>query len=63
MDNFNIYLLISPDECVIDKSKIIIQKKLPYVLNIENYEVALTEFTTSKFQCRYTLAVSNMIPN
>ena len=62
MDNFNVYLIVSPEECIIDKSKLIIKKKLPYVLNIKNYEVALTEFTTSKFQCKYTLVVSDMVP-
>ena len=47
MDNFNVYLIVSPEECIIDKSKLIIKKKLPYVLNIKNYEVALTELTSS----------------
>ena len=62
MDNFNVYLIVRPEECIIDKSKLIIQKKLPYVLNIKNYEVALTEFTTSYLKGMYTIAISDLTP-
>ena len=52
MDDFNIYLIISPEDCKIDKSVIKISKKLPYQLNLKNYDVALTEFTTANFKAK-----------
>ena len=63
MDDFNIYLIISPEDCKIDKSVIKISKKLPYQLNLKNYDVALTEFTTANFNSKYTLAISNLFVN
>ena len=63
MDDFNIYLIISPEDCKIDKSVIKISKKLPYQLNLKNYDVALTEFTTANFNAKYTIAVSNLLVN
>ena len=63
MDDFNIYLIVSPEECKIDGSKLNISKKLPYQLNLKNYDVALTEFTTANFKAKYTLAVSKLLVN
>ena len=63
MDDFNIYLIVSPEECKIDGSKLNISKKLPYQLNLKNYDVALTEFTTANFKAKYTIAVSKLLVN
>ena len=59
MDDFNIYLIISPDECQIDQTLLKITKKLPYQLNIKNCEVALTEFTTDKFKRTFALRLKD----
>ena len=59
MDNFNIYLIIAPEECQIDQNLLKITKKLPYQLNIKNCEVALTEFTTAKFKRAFALRLTN----
>ena len=50
MDDFNINLIITPEECQIDQALFKITKKLPYQLKIKNCEVALTEFTTARFK-------------
>ena len=62
MSNFNIYLIVSPEEMTVDGNKLIIKKKLPYHLNVKEYEVAMTEFTTSYLKGFFTLAISDMIP-
>ena len=59
MEDFNIYLIITPEECLIDQTLLKITKILPYQINIKSYEVALTEFTTAKFKRTYTLRLTN----
>ena len=63
MHDFNIYLIISPEECKIENSKLKISKKFPYQLNLINYDLALTEFTAANFKAKYTLAVSKLLVN
>ena len=52
MEDFSIYLIITPEECLIDQNLLKITKKLPYQINIKSYEVALTEFTTTNLGVR-----------
>ena len=63
MDDFNIYLIISPEECKIDENFLKITKKLPYQLNLKNKEVALTEFTTAKFKRKYVFRLKKFYAN
>ena len=46
MENFNFNLKLYPDECNFDGKKIKFCQKLPRPLILDNYEVALTEFTS-----------------
>ena len=47
MENFNVHLTLYPDECNFDGKKIKFSQKLPRPLSLDNYEVALTEFTSN----------------
>ena len=60
--NFNIYLIVTHEEMTVDGNKLLIKKKLPYHLNVKDYEVALTEFTTSYLKGLYTIAISELTP-
>ena len=62
MDDINVYLIISPEECKIDSIKLKISKKLSTKFKIY-YDVALTELTASSLKAKYTLAVSNLLVN
>ena len=47
MENFNVHLSLLADECIFDDKKIKFSQKLPRPLSLDNYEVALTEFTST----------------
>ena len=47
MENFNVHLTLYPDECNFCGKKIKFSQKLPRPLSLDNYEVALTEFTSN----------------
>ena len=47
MDEFNIHLTLFSDEITYDGKKIKAIKKLTRALSLDNYEVALTEITST----------------
>ena len=47
MENFNYYMTFSPKEFEYGIRELILEKRIPLDLYLENYEVCLTEFTSA----------------
>ena len=47
MENFNYYMTFSPIEFEYGNRRLILEKRIPLDLYLENYEVCLTEFSSA----------------
>ena len=50
MENFNYYITFNPKEFEYGNSELILKKRVPLNLYLENYEVCMTEFCSASIK-------------